>query len=111
MKSLVWVVVEDFIVDIGQLEKLWYLKDMIKEKKTYDFPALKTDDLDVLQLKEDVVGTAISDIMTNKMDPSFSINSTAFGLPDKYANEDGDIHVLVKEPDPAVAKKKYHMKW
>ncbi|GLE03037.1 hypothetical protein PINS_up011916 [Pythium insidiosum] len=115
MKALMCVVIGDgsvFGVNIDDHERVWQLKDMIKEKEMYKCDAdqltlyvakkggnwLKADDSDVLQLKEGVVTTVISDMMKNAMDPSYRVRNTAFGFPDEDAAEDGEIHVLVELP-------------
>ncbi|GLD96971.1 hypothetical protein PINS_up005654 [Pythium insidiosum] len=117
MKSLMCVVIGDrsvFVVDIDDRKKVAHLKKMIKEEKPSIIKCdadqltlyvakkggnwLKADDSDVLQLKEGVVTTVISDMMKNAMDPSYRVRNTAFGFPDEDAAEDGEIHVLVELP-------------
>ncbi|ETL89625.1 hypothetical protein L917_11467, partial [Phytophthora nicotianae] len=108
MKVLVCVVIGDrsvFVMGIDERKKVGILKDMIKEKNSYSLPKgsnrFKTDDPDVLQFKEGVVTTVISDMMKNQMDPSYRVRNTDAYAPDEDAAEDGEIHVLVKVPEAA----------
>ncbi|KUF91160.1 hypothetical protein AM588_10009662 [Phytophthora nicotianae] len=119
MKALVCMVIGDrsvFVMGIDERKKVGILKDMIKEKNSYSLPGkdltlylakkgsnrFKTDDPDVLQFKEGVVTTVISDMMKNQMDPSYRVRNTDAYAPDEDAAEDGEIHVLVKVPEAAV---------
>ncbi|OQS03562.1 Crinkler (CRN) family protein [Thraustotheca clavata] len=99
-----------FGVTIEPNQQVWELKNMIKEKKMYDFPAdklelyiakknhewLKSKDADVKELKKGVVSDDINALIHDslEMDPTGTIQMLDF--PDTPAP--GDIHVLVVVP-------------
>ncbi|KAG9404696.1 hypothetical protein AC1031_004904 [Aphanomyces cochlioides] len=117
MKTLMCLVVRDgsmLVVDIDDQKQVGHLKDAIKEKKMYDFPAdqltlyvakkdgnwLKSEDPDVMVLENGEIPTTINDIMTkeNKMFPGQFVSNSKFSFPDGGAAEEDDIHMLVKFP-------------
>ncbi|KAG9404702.1 hypothetical protein AC1031_004910 [Aphanomyces cochlioides] len=109
------------VVDIDDQKQVGHLKDAIKEKKMYDFPAdqltlyvakkdgnwLKSEDPDVMVLENGEIPTTINDIMTkeNKMLPGQFVSNSKFSFPDGGAAEEDDIHVLVKFPGAGSASK------
>ena len=120
MKSLVCLVVADgsFVgVEIGANKNVALLKDMIKQKKMYPFPAdqmrlyvakkegswLRPSDDDIKKLEQGDVPSGLRALMVdeNKMHPSACIGKAAFGFPDENDAPDEDIHVLVQVPSEA----------
>ncbi|CAK4665499.1 unnamed protein product, partial [Aphanomyces euteiches] len=59
---------------------------------------LKTDDHDVVQLKEGVISTTIDDIMKNKMDQGKSVGHIDFAFPDDKTLKNGEVHLLLALP-------------
>ncbi|KAE9016850.1 hypothetical protein PR001_g14543 [Phytophthora rubi] len=117
MKSLTCVVVGDgsvFGVDIDELKKVWHLKDMIKERKMYNFPAdqltlyiakrsgdwLSSADPDVQRLEDGETPHGITALMNDasKMNPKCRIRNVAFGFPDEADAGEDEIHILVDVP-------------
>ncbi|KAL3674060.1 hypothetical protein V7S43_000012 [Phytophthora oleae] len=118
MKSLSCVVIGDrsvIVVVIDALKKVALLKDMIKKKKMYDFPAdqlelyvtkkdsawLTLNDPDVQRLENGETPhgiTALINDTSNKMDPTWNIGDAEFGFPDESGAARGKIHVLVVIP-------------
>ncbi|CEG48896.1 CRN-like protein [Plasmopara halstedii] len=90
--------------DINDSQKVWELKKIIKDAKMYSFPSdqltlyvakksgswLKTDDPDVTMLENDDVPIGIINKKENKMDPSYRVRNTVFGLPNEDAAADGE---------------------